>query len=477
MPLEVNMSALNPEAVNLVLARRQVLITVCLGAFMGTLDSGVVYTSLPRIAQSFHGTLAQVSWVMVAYLLVSTSLLLVCGRLGDLMAAGRLYLCGLLWFTGASALCGLSPSLSWLVASRALQGLGAAFLIALSPKLIVLVFEKKERGLPLGLLSASLAAGLCIGSPLGGVITTHLSWLYIFFLNIPLCGLTLMIGGRTLWRLPGGGAWNWKTLNLGGGFILAGTLAALFLIPIGIRDQDFNNLETYVVLGLGLGLIGLLFRLARLQAASFFPSELWRTRDFILGSLGVMLIAASFQGTFFLLPFFLEHIYHFTPYQSGWALMLLAVIGGIGAPVGGYLADRLGNLIILRLGAVLLLVGLGSLLLNGSEAPTLAMGVKLSLIGLGYGLFLPANLNEVLRGPQPPLIGLAAGSISLCKKIGALAGITLMVAVFAWVEQHHLVLHPGVYLKLDHFRLAFAAAALLGAVNLLVHLILRRPKA
>jgi dipeptide/tripeptide permease len=156
--------------------------------------------------------------------------------------------------------------------------------------------------------------------------------------------------------------------------------------------------------------------------------------------------------------------------------MFLAVIGGIGAPVGGYLADRLGNLIILRLGAVLLLVGLGSLLLNGSEAPTLAMGVKLSLIGLGYGLFLPANLNEVLRGPQPPLIGLAAGSISLCKKIGALAGIILMVAVFAWVEQHHLVLHPGVYLKLDHFRLAFAAAALLGAVNLLVHLILRRPK-
>jgi MFS family permease len=199
------MPANSTEADNLFLKRHPVLIIVCLGAFMGTLDSGVVYTSLPKIAQYFHSSLAQVSWVLVAYLLVNTSLLLVCGRLGDLIAPGRLYLFGLLGFTGASVLCGLSPSLSWLVASRAFQGLGAAFLIALSPKLIVLVFEKNERGLPLGLLSASLAAGLCIGSPLGGIITTHLGWLYIFFLNIPLCGLSLIIGGRTLWRLPGGG--------------------------------------------------------------------------------------------------------------------------------------------------------------------------------------------------------------------------------------------------------------------------------
>lgn len=444
---------------------------------MGTLDSGVVYTSLPRIAQYFHVSLAQVSWVMVSYLLVNTSLLLVCGRLGDLLPAGRLYLFGLLGFTGASALCGLSPGLPWLVAGRALQGLGASFLIALSPKLIVQVFEKEERGLPLGLLSASLAAGLCVGSPLGGIVTTRLGWLYIFFLNIPLCGLSLIIGGRSLWRLPGGAAWKWKTLNLGGGLILAGTLAALFLIPTGVRDGDYKDLGTLVALGVGLGAVGLLFPLARFQIASFVPPELWRNRDFILGSLGATLIAASFQGTFFLLPFFLEHIYHYMPYQSGCWLMLLAAVGAAGAPAGGYLADHLGNLIMLRLGAVLLLVGLGSLILAGTEPSPVAMGVKLSLIGLGYGLFMPANLNEVLRGLKPSLVGLAAGSVSLCRKIGAFSGITLMATVFAWVGQHHILLHPGVYLKLDHFRLAFAAAALLGTVNLLIHLILRRAKA
>ena len=96
--------------------------------------------------------------------------------------------------------------------------------------------------------------------------------------------------------------------------------------------------------------------------------------------------------------------------------MLLAVIGAIGAPVGGYLADQLGNMVILRLGAVLLWLGLGSLFLSGTETTAVALGVKLSLIGLGYGLFVPANLNEVLRAPRPSLVGLAAGSVSLCKK-------------------------------------------------------------
>jgi MFS family permease len=455
---------------------RRVLITVCLGAFMGTLDSGVVYTSLPRIAQHFHSSLSQVSWVMVAYLLVSTSLLLICGRLGDLLPPGRLYLLGLVEFTGASALCGFSPSLTWLIIGRALQGLGASLLIALSAKLIVMVFDKQERGLPFGLLSAALAGGLCIGAPLGGLITSHLGWLYIFFLNIPLCALALVIGGRHLWRLPGGEPWNWKTLNLGSGLVLAGSLGAVFLIPTYIRDYGYRDFDTLIVVGLGLGFVGLWLRLRRRGTDAFFPPELWHNRGFILGSLGVLLIAASFQGTFFLLPFFLEHIYHYAPYQSGCALMLLAVIGGLGAPVGGYLADRLGNLLILRLGAVLLSVGLGALLFSGAGTSPGAMAVKLALIGLGYGLFLPANLNEVLRSPQPSLVGLAAGSMSLAKKIGALGGITFMVAAFALVGQHHLHLDSGVYLKLAHFRIAFAAAALLGAVNFFIHLLLRQPQ-
>jgi len=470
------MPAIISEADNLFLERRRVLITICLGAFMGTLDSGVVYNSLPRIAQHFHSSLAQVSWVMVANLLVSTSFLLICGRLGDLMSPGRLDIFGLLLFTGASALCGLSHDLSWLVASRALQGLGGSFLIALSPKLIFLVFKKEERGLPLGLLSASLAAGFCVGSPLGGMITTHLGWLYIFFLNIPLCGLSLLIGGRCLWRVPGGGAWNWKALNLEGGLILALTLAALFLIPTGIRDGGYQEFWIFASLGLGLGFVGLLVHLNRREIASFLPPELWRNRNFILGALGALLIAASFQGTYFLLPFFFEHVYRYTPFQSGCWLMLLAAIGAMGASLGGYLADRLGNLLILRLGTFLLLAGVSSLVLSGTGTSPVAIGGKLSLIGLGYGMFLPANLDEVLRSPQPSLTGLEAGSISLTKKIGALTGITLMTAVFAWVGQHHLALHPGVFLEIDHFRLAFAATALLGTVNLLIHLVLRQSR-
>ncbi len=132
---------------------------------MATLDTSIVNIALPQIAREFHSTLSQISWVMVIYLLVNVSLLLTSGRLGDLLAPGRLYLLGLLIFTGASALCGLSPGLPELVAARALQGVGASLMLGLAPKLIALSYGEGERGLALGLFSTAFATGISVGAP------------------------------------------------------------------------------------------------------------------------------------------------------------------------------------------------------------------------------------------------------------------------------------------------------------------------
>ncbi|MGD0827495.1 MAG: MFS transporter, partial [Desulfobaccales bacterium] len=159
-----------------------ILFTACLGAFMATLDTSIVNIALPTIAREFGSSLSQISWVMVAYLLVQVSLLLISGRLGDLLAPGRLYLLGLLVFTGSSALCGLAFDLPRLVAARCCQGLGAALMLGLAPKLIAVTFGEGERGLPLGLFSAAFAAGISVGAPAGGLITSYLGWRYIFFI-------------------------------------------------------------------------------------------------------------------------------------------------------------------------------------------------------------------------------------------------------------------------------------------------------
>ena len=156
-------AAAAPE--NFVLHRPIVLLAVCLGAFMATLDTSIVNIALPQIARDFNCSLTQISWVMLIYLLMNVSLLLTSGRLGDLLAPGKLFLLGLVIFTGASALCGFSPSLAWMVGARALQGIGGSLMLGVAPKLIALAYSEGERGLALGLFSTAFATGISVGRP------------------------------------------------------------------------------------------------------------------------------------------------------------------------------------------------------------------------------------------------------------------------------------------------------------------------
>lgn len=437
---------------------------------MSTLDTGIVNVALPRIAQELHGSLAQISWVVVAYLLTNTSSLLTSGRLGDLLPPGRLYLLGLLVFTGASALCGLSPGLPWLVASRTLQGLGASLILGLAPKLVALSYGEGERGLALGLFSTAFATGISVGAPLGGVITSHLGWPYIFFINIPICGLALILGGPFLARLPASAAWDWRKVDLWGSLTLAGSLAFLLLTLHRVQDSGWGNLWTLGALGLAATFFLLLLFLEGRQTAPLLHRELWESRPFVVGSVAVVLTFAAVMGTFFLLPFFLEQIYGYSPDQTGFLLAVVSVTNAAVAPGGGHLADRWGNVRVLRLGTGLILLGLGTLLFTGPGSSTGSLVTRFALIGMGFGLFQAPNLNEILLGVKPSLIGLAASTNAVLKNIGALLGITLIVTVFGWVRQHQLCL------GIANFHLAFAPAVIIAVINVVTNLIPRRSK-
>jgi EmrB/QacA subfamily drug resistance transporter len=457
-----------------VLNRRSVLLAVCLGAFMATLDTSIVNIALPQIAHDFRCSLVQISWVLLIYLLMNVSLLLTSGRLGDLSAPGKLFLLGLLVFTGASALCGLSPNLAWMVGARALQGLGGSLMLGVAPKLIALAYEEGERGLALGLFSTAFATGISVGAPLGGVITTYLGWPFIFFINIPICAVNFGVGGRVLVRLKAQKPWSWRAFDLGGAVILALALG-LFLLGLTWVRQSGWSPATLSALGLALLLGLILHALERRHPDPLLHRELWRRRPFVLGSLAVVLTFAPVMGIFFLLPFFLEQIYHYTPYQTGFLLAALSVSNALVAPFGGWLAERLGNLLILRSGAGLILAGLGSLLLTGPDSSTLSLAARFVLIGFGFGLFQAPNLNEILLGVKPALIGLAASTNAVLKNLGSLVGITLIVSVFAWFSENHVPLGAGVSLNLAAFRLAFALAALVAGLNLLANLLPRQP--
>jgi EmrB/QacA subfamily drug resistance transporter len=454
--------------------RGLILLTVCLGAFMATLDTSIVNIALPQIARDFHSTLPQISWVMVIYLLVNVSLLLTSGRLGDLLAPGRLYLLGLLIFTGASALCGLSPRLPELVAARALQAVGASLMLGLGPKLIALTYGEGERGLALGLFSTAFATGVSVGAPLGGFITTYLGWPYIFFINIPICALALALGGRSLGRLQAQMAWDWRAFDLWGSLVLAGALGSLLLGLTRLREAGGGDGLTEVCLALGAGLLLVLVFLERRQPAPLIHGELWRSWPFVVGSLAVVLTFAAVMGTFFLLPFFLEQVYRYSPDQTGLLLAALSLTNAVVAGIGGYLADRWGNMLVLRSGCTLILAGLTSLLFTGPGSTTLDLAARFILLGLGFGLFQAPNLSEILRGVKPDLVGLAASTNAVLKNLGALTGITLMVTVFAWMNLPQVSRGTQAGPGLSAYHWAFAAAVLVAGLNLLTNLLPRK---
>jgi EmrB/QacA subfamily drug resistance transporter len=440
---------------------------------MATLDASIVNIALPQIAREFHGSLPQISWVMVIYLLVNVSLLLTSGRLGDLLAPGRLYLIGLLIFTGASALCGLSPGLARLVMARALQGLGASLMLGLAPKIIALTYGEGERGLALGLFSTAFAAGISVGAPLGGFITHYLGWPYIFFINIPICVLALLVGVRPLAPMPAQMAWNWRAFDLWGSLVLALALGSLLLGLTRVRETGWADLQTQCPLALGaLLLLGLIF-LERRQPTPLLHGALWCSWPFVVGSAAVVLCFAAVMGTFFLLPFFLEQVYGYLPDQTGLLLSALSLTNAAVAAVGGYLADRWGNMLVLRSGCVLLLAGLASLLFLTPGDTTLSLAARFILIGLGFGLFQAPNLSEILQGVKPSLVGLAASTNAVLKNLGSLTGITLLVSVFAWMQGSRASLGPALHPVMTPFHRAFMAAVLVAGLNLSLNLLPR----
>ena len=454
--------------------RRVILLAVCVGAFMATLDTSIVNIALPQIARDFGCSMLQISWVMLIYLLMNVSLLLTSGRLGDLMAPGKLFLLGLVIFTGASALCGISPGLAWMVAGRAVQGLGGSLMLGVAPKLIALAYGEGERGLALGLFSTAFATGISVGAPLGGIITTYLGWPFIFFINLPICAGAFWVGGRVLRPIKAQKAWSWQSFDIWEALILTGTLG-LFLLGLTWVQKSGWSPETLGALGLA-ALLGLaLHWRERRRPEPLLHPELWRRWPFVAGSLAVVTTFAPVMGAFFLLPFFLEQVYHYTPGQTGFMLAALSASNALVAPFGGFLADRLGNLLILRTGAGLILMGLIALSFTGPDTSTLSLVARFIVIGLGFGLFQAPNLNEILKGVKPAFIGLAASTNAVLKNLGSLVGITLIVSAFAWLSGNHAAPMPGVSPDPAVFQKAFGLVALVAALNLLANLLPSKP--
>jgi EmrB/QacA subfamily drug resistance transporter len=416
--------------------------TVCVGAFLGQLDASIAGLVLPTLEEVFRAPVAAVEWVAIAYLLTLAALVVPFGRLSDMVGRKLLYTVGFLVFIAGSALCGLAPTLGWLVAFRVVQAVGAALLQANSVAIIAAAAGPRALGRAVGVQGAAQAVGLAVGPSVGGLLIALAGWRWVFFVAVPfgLLGAALgwLILPRTVRPAAGGRAgevapppgparerFDWAGAALFGPAVAAGLLVLTEGNAWGWTSPRLVGLVAVAVTLLGAFLLA-----ERRAPAPLVDLGLFRDRVFSTGIVAGLLSYAVLFGSLFLLPFYFQRFLGFAPDEAGLALSPIPLALGIVAPVAGALTDRLGSRLPTVAGMILTTVALLAL----TAVPGGAVGAMLPLLavlGLGLGLFTPPNNSAVMGSAPPHRLGVAGGVLNMTRSLGTSAGVAATGAVLA----------------------------------------------
>jgi len=405
-----------------------VLLTVGVGTFMSALDSSVVNAILPVIQGYFKTDVATVEWVVTIYLLVVSGLLLTFGRLGDLRGNKTVYVWGFVVFVVGSALSGLSPTPNFLIASRALQALGAAMLFANSPAILTKTFPSAERGRALGLQGTMTYLGLTTGPFLGGWLANRFGWHAVFFINIPIGLLATWLSWRMIPNdLP---SERKEQFDLYGSLtFMAGLVTLLFALN---RGQDWGWFSP-LILGLIVGSILILFLFVWIEGrvtAPMLDLTLFRSWTFNTAAISPVLNYIGVYSLLFLIPFYLIQGRGLVPAQTGLILTAQPLAMAIMAPFAGTISDRIGARIPTTLGMLVMGIGLFMLSHLTPDSPLVYVVIGLAISGLGSGIFVAPN-NSALMGAAPRnRQGIASGVLALSRNVGMVLGVGLAGAVF-----------------------------------------------
>jgi len=398
-----------------------VLGTVCIGAFMGQLDASIVTMAFPELRQDFGASLASVQWVGQAYLLVLIGLLMAVGRYADMVGRKLLYTYGFALFVLASVLCGLAPSLGSLIASRALQGVGAAMYQANSVAILVGAVPKSRLGRAVGVQGAAQALGLALGPAVGGALIGLGGWRLIFFVNVPVGALGVILAWLLVPRstnLAGHESFDWAGLGLFGPAVCSLLLA----LSEGPR-AGWGSLATLSLLSTSALLGALFFARERHARVPLLCLDLFRRLPFSAGIASGLLSYMVLFGALTVVPFYLELARGQPSGRAGIELLVLPLGLAVVAPAAGRLAERFG--------ARPLTVG-GMALAGAMLMATAFFGANLGLVlvslagaGVGLGAFTPSN-NAAIMGAAPlTQSGLASGVLNMTRGFGTSLGLAV----------------------------------------------------
>jgi EmrB/QacA subfamily drug resistance transporter len=406
-----------------------ILALLAVAQFMVILDITVVNVALPSIGRDLGFTPGDLQWVVTAYVIFTGGLLLLGGRMADLLGRRTIFLAGLATFTLASLASGLAPTPGSLIASRAAQGLGAAMLSPAALSIITATYTGRQRTAALSAWGAIGAGGAAAGVLLGGIITTWLSWEWVFFVNVPIGAAAAVLALRLV-PAHRGSRGSLRELDLPGALSLVGGLVVLVYAVEGASTHGWGSARTLILLALAAALLAAFRAIERRVSRPLVPPATWRVRS-LTSSATVMLGATGILvGTFFINSLFLQDVLGASALETGLAFLPLVVVIGIAAHVGPHLLTHLGarNVVVGALG----LVAVGYLLLSGASAGAdyatdLLPGFL--LIGFGVGLTFVSISVTGMSDVTQERAGLASGLMTTAHELGGAFGVAIFSAV------------------------------------------------
>jgi EmrB/QacA subfamily drug resistance transporter len=405
------------------------LASLSLPMLLSTLGISIANVGLPTLAQAFGASFQQVQWVVLAYLLAITTLVVSAGRLGDIIGRRRLLLAGLSLFTLASVLCGFAPTLWLLVAARAAQGLGAAVMMALAMALVGETVPKARTGSAMGLLGTMSAVGTALGPTLGGVLIAGYGWPAIFLAGVPLGALAIGLAYRHLpadQPRPQAVRTGFDTL---GTLLLALTLAA-YALAMTVGRGSFGPVNLALLAAAAIG-IGLFLRAERRAAAPLIRPAMFREPALRSGLAMSTLVSTVMMATLVVGPFYLSGGLLLDAPLVGLTMSVGPLVVALSGVPAGRFADRYGAPRMVDVGLAGMAVGCLALSILPAAAGIAGYIVPMVVLTAGYALFQTANNTAVMTGIRQDQRGVVSGMLTLSRNLGLITGAAAMGAVFA----------------------------------------------